>query len=59
MSEGIIIVKGLCYEDLVAILTTNGYDVNVEAQSTSNATHNTYIIKYKNHDYLEDCAGAF
>lgn len=59
MSKGKIEVKGLCYEDLVAILTTHGYDVKVEAKATSNATQNTYVIKYKKHDYTEDCVMAF
>lgn len=45
--KGKIIVKDLCHEDLVAelvaILTTNGYDVKVKA------TENYYEIKYKPH----------
>lgn len=59
MAKGKIVIKGLAYEDLVAILTNNGYDVEVKAKSTSNATQNTYVIKYKSHDYLEDCVNAF
>ena len=58
MAKGKLVIKGLAYNDLIAILTTNGYDVEVKAESTSNATKNTYVIKYKSHDYSEDCINA-
>ena len=54
-NSGTIKVKGLCYEDLVAILTTNGYDVEIKASATSNAVSNEYEIKYTPHDYVSNC----
>lgn len=58
MIKGKIEVKGMCYEDLVTLLTTNGYDVKVEAKCTTNATQNTYVVKYKKHDFTKDCIMA-
>lgn len=55
MESGRIEVKGLSYEDLVAILTTNGYDVQVTVNATHNATSNKYVIDYKPHDYVGEC----
>lgn len=55
LSSGRIKVKGLCYMDLVSILTTNGYDVQVTVLATTNSIKNEYVIDYKPHDYIEDC----
>ena len=55
MQGGRIEVTGLSYEDLVAILTTNGYDVQVTVHATQNATSNKYVIDYIPHDYSGEC----
>lgn len=47
--EGRIEIKGFCYEDVVSILTQNGYDVQVTAKATNFAANNIYIIDYKKH----------
>lgn len=54
MSENKIVIKGLAYEDIVAILTTNGYNVRVEANATSNAVQNTYYVYYSPHDFVKE-----
>lgn len=53
--SGRIEIKGLQYEDLVIILTNNGYDVQVTVNATNNATSNKYVIDYKPHDYIGEC----
>ena len=52
-NKGVIYIEGLPYEDLIAILTTNGYEVTVNAKPTTNATKNIYKVEYERKECID------
>lgn len=51
--NGKIEVKGRCYEDIVTILITNGYNVTVTVSACSNAGNARFIIAYSKTEEAE------
>lgn len=45
--NGRIIVKGMCFEDIMGILTRNGYDVQVTVRKNKNLFNAEFIIDYR------------
>ena len=47
MDKGIMRIRGLAYEDVVAILLNNGYEVKITVEPQGNINETYFVIEYE------------
>ena len=52
--NGRIIVKGMCFEGIIEILTKNGYDVQVTVRKNKNLINAEFVIDYQLKEEMEN-----